>query len=254
MIKNIPRSCQVITYGLNSIADVKAVSWKTELNGTTIEVDSLWGKFHLAIQSLGRFNIYNSLAVLASLLASQNLTGNRFNLQSSNLDSAKITDLMKQLKPSPGRLEIVAEKPSVLVDYAHTPDALQNVLEMLTTIKQNKIWVIFGCGGDRDKTKRPLMGKIASEYADNIVITNDNPRTENPEVIISEILKGIKKDIECWQISDRKEAIEYVLKHAETDDIVLIAGKGHENYQIIGAQTLHFSDQEVVKNFFASVI
>lgn len=237
MQKSVPKNCQLITYGIKSGADVRATSWQMNMTGSTIEVVSPWGKHTLHSQSLGRFNLYNTLAVFASLMAREVASEHA------------IVEVMGQLKASPGRMEIVAQKPCVIVDYAHTPDALENVLQTLVSLKPQKLWVVFGCGGDRDRTKRPVMGKIASQYADFVVLTNDNPRTEDPDLIIQEIRQGMPSDSEIDSICDRREAIHHALRDAGENDIVLIAGKGHEDYQIIGQQKFMFSDQAVVREF-----
>ncbi|MFT4059891.1 MAG: UDP-N-acetylmuramoyl-L-alanyl-D-glutamate--2,6-diaminopimelate ligase [Legionella sp.] len=222
-----------ITYGIHQPCDVRAVNWHMDINGTEIEVHSPWGQHYLHINALGAFNIYNSLAVFSSLMV-------------SGYDADKVVAVMSRLKAAPGRLEIVASAPYVLVDYAHTPDALENALLTLQQIKKGRLWVVFGCGGDRDRTKRPVMGKIASLNADQIVITSDNPRTEDPQTIIDEIVQGIDSD-RIVQLVKREEAIAYALKEANEDDIILIAGKGHEAYQQIGTVKQAYSDQEVVR-------
>jgi UDP-N-acetylmuramoyl-L-alanyl-D-glutamate--2,6-diaminopimelate ligase len=239
MRAQIPATCRVLSYGLGEGADIVATQWETGMSGSTMEVVSPWGKHTLHIQSLGRFNLYNSLAVFASLLASE-----AFN-------ASEVVEVMSELKPSPGRMEIVNANPCVIVDYAHTPDALENVLLMLSALKQAKLWVVFGCGGNRDKSKRPIMGRIASQYADIVVLTNDNPRREDPEVIAEEVLQGMPNGVEPAIILDRRAAIEHALSHASKQDIVLIAGKGHEDYQIIGDKKYPFSDQAVVHEFFS---
>ncbi|KGP64154.1 UDP-N-acetylmuramoylalanyl-D-glutamate--2,6-diaminopimelate ligase [Legionella norrlandica] len=223
-----------ITYGLQQNCDVKAVRWNMDIKGTEIEVQSPWGNHQLEIKALGAFNIYNSLAVYSSLLAKGYLP-------------EKVASIMTQLRAAPGRMEIVAQSPYVLVDYAHTPDALENVLTTLNQLKKGRLWVVFGCGGDRDKTKRPIMGKAASLYADHIVITSDNPRSEDPEIIVEEIAHGIPSSVFVSKLINREEAIAYALSNAERDDIILIAGKGHEAYQQIGNVKHVFSDQEVVR-------
>jgi UDP-N-acetylmuramoyl-L-alanyl-D-glutamate--2,6-diaminopimelate ligase len=223
-----------LTYGLHQNCDIKAVNWYMGIGGTQIEVHSPWGQHQVHINALGAFNIYNSLAVLSSLFV-------------SGYAPERIIDVMSELKAAPGRLEIVASAPYVLVDYAHTPDALENALITLGQIKKGNLWVVFGCGGDRDKTKRPLMGKIASLNADYVVITSDNPRTEDPQTIMNEIAQGVLSSAKVKQLVNREEAIAYTLKEAQEDDIILIAGKGHEAYQQIGTVKYPFSDQEVVR-------
>ena len=236
MLDSIRPQVKKITYGLTNNCDVRAVSWNSDIHGTVIEVQSPWGLHQLRIKALGQFNIYNSLAVFSSLMV-------------SGYAAEQVIKIMEHLKAAPGRMEIVAKSPYVLVDYAHTPDALENVLSTLNQLKTRQLWVIFGCGGDRDKTKRPIMGKAASLFADRIVVTSDNPRSEDPLQIINEIVEGISLSAKITQLVNREEAIVYALENADQDDIILIAGKGHEAYQQIGSQKHAFSDQEVVKRF-----
>lgn len=233
MMKKLQPHCQKITYGLKEGADVRAVNYQISMVNSQIEVMSPWGRYEFQVNLLGQFNIYNSLAVFASLVAN----GMRVN---------DVVKIMNQLQPSPGRMEVVAKTPCVIVDYAHTPDALENVLTTLKQLKQGRLGVVFGCGGDRDKTKRPIMGRIASQYADFIIVTSDNPRTEEPSTIIDEISQGLISNAETVKIVDRKEAIQYALSMAEDKDIVLIAGKGHEDYQQIGKERFDFSDKKIV--------
>ncbi len=223
-----------ITYGMHQDCDVKAVTWRIDINGTDIEVRSPWGTHQLHIKALGEFNIYNSLAIFTSLLA-------------NGYSADKVVDVMAKLKAAPGRMEIVTNSPYVLVDYAHTPDALENVLVTLSQLKKGRLWVVFGCGGDRDKTKRPIMGKAASLHADKVVITSDNPRSEDPDVIVEEIAEGIANSVDVIKLVNREDAIAHALHKASEEDIILIAGKGHEAYQQIGAVKHAFSDQDVVR-------
>ena len=156
----------------------------------------------------------------------------------------------------PGRLERVENKDGidVLVDYAHTHDALENVLSALTPLKKGKIITVFGCGGDRDSGKRPKMGKISATYSDFVIVTSDNPRSEDPDAIIGEIESGLKSagfdETSYKKITDRKEAIEYALGMAGRGDIVLLAGKGHEDYQIIGNRRIDFDDRVIASDYF----
>ncbi len=236
MSKSSNPAVKQITYGMREQCDVQAVAWQVDLHGTRIDVCSPWGTFTLKINALGEFNIYNSLAICASLLV-------------SGYPVDKVVHAMTYLKAAPGRMEIVATAPYVLVDYAHTPDALQNVLTTLSQLKKGKLWVVFGCGGDRDKSKRPVMGQAAGSIADKIIITSDNPRSEDPETIINEIAIGIPSSVGVHCIINREEAIAYALNNADINDIILIAGKGHEAYQQIGSVKYDFSDQEVVKRW-----
>jgi UDP-N-acetylmuramoyl-L-alanyl-D-glutamate--2,6-diaminopimelate ligase len=157
-----------------------------------------------------------------------------------------VCDALYGLPPVPGRLEPVGNRElGVFVDYAHTPDALERALVALRDVTSGKLWVVFGCGGDRDKGKRPQMGEIAGRLADNVVVTSDNPRTEDPKAIIVDILaSGVKpKLVEA----DRRLAIQSAIKQASPGDVILVAGKGHEDYQIIGKEKAHFSDVEEVR-------
>lgn len=237
MAQSVPKTTQQFKYGIQEKADVRAHDCKLYIHGSQFTVESFWGRQELLIPSLGLFNIYNSLAVYTSLLA-------------NGYPISDVVAIMSLLSASPGRMEVVAEKPYVIVDYAHTPDALDNVLKTLLELKSTphaKIWVVFGCGGDRDKTKRPVMGRIASERADTLILTNDNPRHEDPNSIIRDIQAGIPSGTKMTTLLDRHTAIEFALQSAAAEDIVLVAGKGHENYQIIGDQRLSFSDQAVVR-------
>ena len=234
MLDAVQPQVKKLTYSLKNPSDVQAVDWHMDVTGTSIAIQSIWGNYQFKIQALGAFNIYNSLAVFSSLLV-------------SGYSPTTVVGAMEQLKSAPGRMEVVLDSPSVLVDYAHTPDALEKALSTLNQLKKGRLWVVFGCGGDRDKGKRPLMGRAASLYADTIIVTSDNPRTEDPRVIIEEVLQGIPANISVTQCINREEAIAYALNSAEKEDIILIAGKGHEDYQQIGTSKQAFSDQEVVR-------
>jgi UDP-N-acetylmuramoyl-L-alanyl-D-glutamate--2,6-diaminopimelate ligase len=234
MKEPVSNTTKIISYGMSEQSQVRAVHWQIDIHGTAIAIESPWGQHQLKIQALGKFNVYNSLAVFTSLMV-------------HGYPVEAVIKVMKQLKPAPGRMELVVNSPYVLVDYAHTPDALENVLMTLSQLKKGDLWVIFGCGGDRDKTKRPIMGKAASQYADRVVVTSDNPRSEDPEQIINEIACGIPSPTQLTKLINREEAIAYALNNANKEDIILIAGKGHEDYQLIGKQKYVFSDQEVVR-------
>ncbi|ASQ45438.1 UDP-N-acetylmuramoyl-L-alanyl-D-glutamate--2,6-diaminopimelate ligase [Legionella clemsonensis] len=228
-------SCQVVSYGIKEeAADVRALNWQVDLTGTTFDVLSPWGQLQLKINALGFFNIYNALAIFSSLAV-------------NNYPIATIASIMSKLQAAHGRMEVVSHEPYIIVDYAHTPDALENVLATLSRIKKNRLLVVFGCGGDRDKTKRPMMGKIAEQYSDIAIITSDNPRTEDPMTIIKDVEAGVANPSRIVKIVDRREAIAKALSLAEKDDIVLISGKGHETYQQIGNLRSFFSDQDAVR-------
>ena len=202
-----------------------------------MEVDGSWGKTTLVSPLLGRFNAYNMLASLSALC----LLGHPLEQAASWLSACRCI---------PGRMQCFSDsrQPLVVVDYAHSPDALAQVLETLKEMCQGKIHCVFGCGGDRDKGKRPMMGAVAERYADNIILTSDNPRSENPDLIIRDILGGIKNRAKVIVEPDRATAIAGAIQAAATGDIVLIAGKGHENVQEIAGKRLPFSDQQHVRN------
>ena len=241
MAHQVSKDVRVITYGLKEGSDVRAVRWKTDLFGSELSITSPWGEHQVHIPLIGAFNIYNSLAVFTCLLA-------------HDFPVDQVRNIMGKLKASPGRMELVSQHPCVIVDYAHTPDALENVLTTLSKLKRGRLGVVFGCGGDRDKTKRPIMGRIASKHADFVIVTSDNPRNEDPETIMDEIVSGCEPSMQVLKIINRKSAIEQALKTAHDDDIILIAGKGHESYQQIGQQKLAFSDQLVAKEFLEKII
>ncbi|MGL4909677.1 MAG: UDP-N-acetylmuramoyl-L-alanyl-D-glutamate--2,6-diaminopimelate ligase [Cetobacterium sp.] len=183
---------------------------------------------------LGKFNMYNVLGAIgvARLL---------------NIDENLIKERVQKIKSAPGRFETVCagQDFKVIVDYAHTGDALENILQGVIELGESgKIITVFGCGGDRDKIKRPIMAKIAEKYSDIVIVTSDNPRTENPDDIISDIVKGFENKNYIVEI-DRKEAIKKAVLKAEKNDIILIAGKGHETYQILGTTKIHFDDREI---------
>ena len=206
-------------------------------NGIVISVVTPWGKGKINSSLLGRFNAHNLLAVLSTLLV-------------MDMPIEQAIEAVNAVVPPAGRMERFGgheSQPVVVVDYAHTPDALRNVLSTLRDHCKGDLWVVFGCGGDRDAGKRSEMGGIAEILADHIIVTDDNPRTEDAREIVSDILSGIHNHSVVTVEHDREAAINLALKDAVSSDIVLIAGKGHEDYQIIGREKRHFSDREVVE-------
>ena len=232
------KHAKIMTYGLKPTADVYAEQIELRLTGSVFMAKTPLGEFKCVVQALGHFNIYNSLAVITSLIA-------------SGYALSEIQAVMPKLVSSPGRMELVGTSPVVLVDYAHTPDALEKALATLAELKKSKLSVVFGCGGGRDKDKRALMARAAEQYADEIIITSDNPRTENPHDILKDIGVGFSPQANVLQIENRKAAIEKALSQAGTQDIILIAGKGHETYQEINGERFLFSDAAVVRALMA---
>ncbi|WP_373779100.1 UDP-N-acetylmuramoyl-L-alanyl-D-glutamate--2,6-diaminopimelate ligase [Glaesserella sp.] len=220
---------------------VQAQTVEFTLKGATITFDSSWGKGKLESRLIGVFNVSNLLTALGGLLA-------------LGYDLAKLIETAPQLSGVSGRMECLvsetdAEMPMVIVDYAHTPDALEKALEAARLHCDGNLWCVFGCGGDRDSGKRPLMARIAEQLADRVIVTDDNPRTEDPDVIFNDIMKGFRKPKAVQSMHIRQYAIEQAIAQAEPKDVILIAGKGHEDYQIIGTKKYHFSDQEWAKKF-----
>ena len=204
-------------------------------NGAHICFSSSWGNGEIDSPLMGAFNVSNLMLALATLLA-------------LDYPLAALIDAAPRLQPVNGRMEVfsAAGKPTVVVDYAHTPDALEKALEAARLHCTGKLWCLFGCGGDRDKGKRPLMGAIAEQFADVVVITDDNPRSEDPQAIVNDILTGLLDPGRARVVSGRAQAVTNTIMQAQPDDIVLVAGKGHEDYQIIGTHRLDYSDRATV--------
>jgi UDP-N-acetylmuramoyl-L-alanyl-D-glutamate--2,6-diaminopimelate ligase len=228
---------ETLYYSTISEADAYFLSGRESIDGLSLDISVMGERMLLTSPLVGRFNASNILAAC--------LFG-----YGAGLPADAVKEGVESLPGVPGRLERVVNGKgiSVFVDYAHTPDALEKVLELLGRLKKGRLIVIFGCGGDRDNTKRPVMGKIASHLADYSIVTSDNPRSEKPGMIINDITAGFNGG-PFTVIEDRKEAIYQGIEMARENDVVLIAGKGHEDYQIIGDQRLHFSDREVAEEF-----
>jgi UDP-N-acetylmuramoyl-L-alanyl-D-glutamate--2,6-diaminopimelate ligase len=237
-----PLDVPVWTYGINE-GDFHTSKLKFNFEGTEVEFHTPLGKFSSNLKLVGSHNVSNALAAVA--------VGTHLGV--SNYD---IANALSQLQGVKGRLErvITKSKLRVFVDYAHTDDGLRNVLQFLTTVRdttspQSKIITVFGCGGDRDQGKRPLMMKAALDKSDFVIVTSDNPRTEDPHKIIFQITEGLSKaqSLKFIVDADRKGAIQLAIRKAGPGDVILIAGKGHEDYQIVGETKHHFDDVEVVK-------
>ncbi|RJX41136.1 UDP-N-acetylmuramoyl-L-alanyl-D-glutamate--2,6-diaminopimelate ligase [Paenibacillus pinisoli] len=229
-------SAEVITYGTEREADVRATGIKVTARGTFFHVKTFRGEADIRLRLPGKFNVYNALAAISAAL-----------IEGIGLEDIKAS--LESIPGVPGRVESVEEgQPfSVVVDYAHTPDGLENVLRAVQEFADNRIICVFGCGGDRDRTKRPLMGKIAARYADKVIVTSDNPRTEDPVRIMADIAAGlIEERIDPSRyllIPDRRAAIQKAVEMASQGDVVLIAGKGHETYQLVGGSVYPFDDR-----------
>ena len=227
----------VMTYGVCNPADISASNISARTDGISFDVACPDGRLHIELTLGGMFNVYNSLAAVGAALA-------------VGLGTAEIKAGLESVKAVAGRFESVdcGQDFTVIVDYAHSPDSLVNILRSARELTVGRLIVVFGCGGDRDKLKRPIMGKIAADLADVCIVTSDNPRSEDPEGIIGEILVGANDSREPVQaVTDRREAIKYAIETAGAGDLVVIAGKGHETYQIFRDRTVDFDDREVVR-------
>src|SRR6266567_4587150 len=235
LLRRIDKSVSVVTYGMGSRADFRASNYRAEFTGTSYQLHAHGKSYLVRLPLIGRFNVTNSIAALAAADALG------INLRTAVLGLAKAPQV-------PGRLELVPAKRQfqVFVDYAHTPDALGNVLKTLRELQPNQLIAVFGCGGNRDRQKRPLMAEMADRLADYSIITSDNPRKEDPSAIIAETEKGFRSN-HYENIVDRTEAINRAVALAGPRDIVLIAGKGHENYQEFADYTIPFDDIQVAR-------
>jgi len=256
LLTTLPTGVKSVAYGLlDKTQDSEALLTDdslgvygevVNLNGAGIELRIItsWGEGVLRSKHLlGAFNASNLLAVLAVLLIMK-------------LPLDKALTLLAQVRNASGRMERLGgdgEQPLVVIDYAHTPDALQNVLLALRDHCRGRLLCLFGCGGDRDNGKRPLMGAIAEQYADEVIITDDNPRSEDAEAIVNDIVAGISQDEKITVIHDRGEAIATALKSTTKEDVIVIAGKGHEAYQLIGEQKIPFNDRQCVQAILQEV-
>lgn len=234
---------KVLTYGKGKENDIYPLSFTVAPKHMQLALSTPVGEMDLELKITGEFNVYNVMGAVAAMLA-------------ENISKDIIISVLDGFDGVPGRFQLVeAGQPyTVIVDYAHTPDGLENVLHTARSITKGKLWVVFGCGGDRDNKKRPIMGGLALELADKVVVTSDNPRTEDPERIIDEIftaLQNVPAGKEVFRLSDRREAINFALAHAAAEDVIMIAGKGHENYQILKDRTIHFDDKEVVLEYWS---
>jgi UDP-N-acetylmuramoyl-L-alanyl-D-glutamate--2,6-diaminopimelate ligase len=234
-----PGKC--LTFGIEN-ASAKLLAINIELHNRGLSLDFVWRdqEAHLDSRLIGRFNVENLLAVTGALIA-------------AGLPLQQIVKRLAQVPPVPGRMEQfgAAHEPQIVVDYAHTPDALQNALEAAREHCKGRLVCVFGCGGDRDRGKRPLMGRVAEELADAVILTDDNPRSENGDDILAEIRGGMQR--EPLVERDREAAIRMAIGEAGETDLVLIAGKGHEDYQINGDEVRHFSDRETVEAILAEM-
>ncbi|WP_442603767.1 UDP-N-acetylmuramoyl-L-alanyl-D-glutamate--2,6-diaminopimelate ligase [Paenibacillus sp. KN14-4R] len=240
-------AAQVITYGIDHPCDVRATDISITANGTEFMVHTFAGQAKFQMKLVGKFNVYNALGAIASTL----VEGVPLHEIKHSLENVSVVD---------GRMEVVhaGQDFLVLVDYAHTPDGLRSALSTIQEFTEGKVITVFGCGGDRDRTKRPLMGKVTAELSDYLYVTSDNPRTENPDQILQDIVPGLlEANLPSNQyelIVDRKEAIQKAIAEAGPKDVVLIAGKGHETYQDVNGVKHDFDDRVIARDAIRSKV
>lgn len=222
----------IVTYGIDKAADLVAKDIEVTAQGTAFTLVNAGQQRKIQLKLMGKFSVYNVLAAISAAICA-----------GASLDES--IQSIEEIPGVSGRFELVSagQEFPVIVDYAHTPDGLENVLKTVQEFAKKKIFVVVGCGGDRDKAKRPIMAKIACELATNPIFTSDNPRSEDPAQILRDMEAGVV-GLEYQVIEDRREAIQYAVKQAEAGDVIVIAGKGHETYQLVGNQVLHFDDRE----------
>lgn len=235
MLRAVGDDVEIHSYAINRDADVMAQDIEYSVSGVKFNCITPNGSGVMKLQLVGEFSVYNALAAMAAGL-----------LSGVDFETCKLA--LESTKSVAGRFEVVASKPLVIVDYAHTPDGLENVLlaARQLLLDGSKLICLFGCGGDRDATKRPIMAHIAEKLADKVIISSDNPRSEDPQQIITDVLSGIQslEQDRIFVEIDRKAAIKLAIELAGENDIVVLAGKGHENYQILKNETIHFDDRE----------
>lgn len=226
---------KVVTFAIDGNADIKAENVKLNHGGVVYTLACESGRYEIAYDVIGKFSVYNSLAALTVGIVMK-------------VDMKRAVRAVAEMKTVRGRIEKIPNNRNIhiLIDFAHTPDSLENVLKTVRDIYDKRIITVFGCGGDRDRTKRPLMGRIACKYSDLVYVTSDNPRTEDPEQIIDDIVGDIDKN-NYIRTADRTQAIKAAIVEAEPGDTVLIAGKGHERYQILGTEKIHYDERKIVK-------
>jgi len=226
-------SAHILTYGIDQNCDVMAKNINMNANGTSFDLVTPNETYPIKLKLIGKFSIYNVLAAITTAIA-------------SGVSMDIVLKAVEKIEGVRGRFELVnvGQDFTVIVDYAHTPDSLENVLKTVKQFAKRKVFVVIGCGGDRDKTKRPLMANVAVKYADEPIFTSDNPRSEDPIAILKDMESGVEGKY-YHSISNREQAIYFAIANANEGDVVVIAGKGHETYQQIGNQTYEFDDKKV---------
>lgn len=225
-----------VTYGIDSKCDVRAKNLSMHARGVDFDVEYLNKEIHIKLNTPGRYNVFNALDSIAACLM-------------ENISLEQIKEGLEGIKAVPGRCELVHTDKKldfeIILDYAHSPDSLENILKTAREFTKGRLISVFGCGGDRDKTKRPIMGSIGAKLSDIAIVTSDNPRSEEPSAIIEDVVKGIASD-NYVAIEDRTAAIKKAIMTAQKDDVIVIAGKGHEDYQVLKDKTIHYDEREII--------
>lgn len=237
LLARLPSQISALSFASQQMheADIYPLSLSLTDRGISGCIQTPVGELEFSSKLIGHFNVSNIMAVVGCLLF-------------EGWHLADIRQVVSNFRGIDGRMEVIRQQPTFIVDYAHTPDALEKALTTLRTITSGKLWCIVGCGGDRDPSKRSVMGAVAEKIADQVIITNDNPRTEDPLHIAKAILSGIGNSKKVEVILDREKAIHYAFTNTKSSDLILVAGKGHEDYQIIGDKNFTFSDKKVIQS------
>lgn len=232
-------AANIIRYAIDDqTADLRAFNIQMAADHTTFDFSFADDQYTITTHLVGMFNVYNTLAAIGVGIA-------------AGITPQAVIDSLQKSAPVTGRFQIIPNEQGIvpIVDYAHTPDGLEQVLDTIDELPHNRVFCVVGAGGDRDSNKRHIMGEIAYQKSSDPIYTSDNPRTEDPEMILRDVVSTLPENAKYTMITDRKEAIEFALSNAKQGDVVLVAGKGHEDYQIIGKTKHHFSDKEVIENF-----
>lgn len=236
-------TCKVVKYGMNKKNTLEAKNISYSQKGVLFDVETPFGKNQIRLNIPGKFSVYNALASIAIC-------------QHLGIGIGDIAKALMITNGVVGRAEIVniPVNYTVMIDYAHTPDGLENIINTVKGFCTGRVVTVFGCGGDRDRTKRPIMGEIAGKLSDFCVVTSDNPRSENPSAIIEDILVGIKNtDVPYEVVENRRDAIKYAMENAQENDVIILAGKGHETYQILNNGTIEFDERKIIREIFDEI-
>lgn len=240
----IDDSVELITYGVdNALAEIRAENVEFSADGAAFDFCTPDSRYRVKVPTPGKFSVYNALSAAGCALA-------------VGAEPKAVAEALNCSAGIKGRAEVypTGRDFTIILDYAHTPDGVENILSSMKAVSNGRLVALFGCGGDRDPYKRPLMGEAAARLADFVIVTSDNPRTENPEKIVEQIIPGVKKyDTPYVVIVNRREAMKYAVEHAQPDDVIVFAGKGHEDYQILATGKIHFDEREVLNEIFAEL-